>query len=318
VLAVILLLQTLVVAVSGPPSSPETLPVHLAASGEFEREGLAVKLRVARSGAGAAADLLEGRADLAVAPLESMLRSRTTPAATAPFALIFGLTAAPPVALVAELSAAHRLEDLVGSTVAVPGPGAPELAWLGALLERLRIPAGRIGFLGTGRRGVLPALERGEVRAALVPEPLATRVLGTGRAVLLADFRDPVAATRTLGDTSVNTAVFVRADRAPPDAALVAFARALLRARQRLASARPEELARSLPPEVVGLPDEFADLVPVARRLYLPDGLVTPEQVRRSVALAAGRLPLPAPARAWRAEALVQMGPLRQALTGPH
>jgi ABC-type nitrate/sulfonate/bicarbonate transport system substrate-binding protein len=47
----------------------------------------------------------------------------------------------------------------------------------------------QVSVKSLGARGVVKALDSGEVHVALVPEPMATQLLRQGRAKLLADFR---------------------------------------------------------------------------------------------------------------------------------
>src|SRR4029450_3985712 len=66
VLGLIVLLQTLIVAVSGPATSPEYLPIRVAeAEGYFAVEGLAVTVRTTRAESGAAQALAQAPRDLA-------------------------------------------------------------------------------------------------------------------------------------------------------------------------------------------------------------------------------------------------------------
>src|SRR5438067_656747 len=106
-----------------------------------------------------------------------------------------------------------------------------------------------------------------------------------GRARVLVDLRTPAAVAQALGSPTVNAAVFVRADRRPRDRDLAAFARAVLAAEQRLATAPAEELAAKLGKSVLGAGDEFAGRVEAARAMYLADGLVSAEQVKQTIAL---------------------------------
>src|SRR3990170_6337940 len=115
-LGLIVLLQTLVVAVSGPATSPQYLPLRVAAAeGDFAREGLDVRLRTTRAESGAAEALAQGQAGLAATPLEAMLRLGPRQP-TQHASLVFGLTAAPPCALV------------VGAAQAAAGGGGGDLA----------------------------------------------------------------------------------------------------------------------------------------------------------------------------------------------
>src|SRR5262249_24434304 len=98
-LGVILLAQALTLAVSGPAASIAYLPIPVAlAAGSLPREGLAVPVRPVRNAVEAADALVLGSADLAATTLEAMAR-RASGEAGSKVRLAFGLTAAPPVAL---------------------------------------------------------------------------------------------------------------------------------------------------------------------------------------------------------------------------
>ena len=132
-LGAIMLAQALTLAVSGPSSSPEYLPLRVAdAEGYFVREGLAVTVTTTRAEPGAAEALTQGQADLVATSLEAMLRFGPRTSRQAP-RLVLGLTAAPPVALLiadAQKELVRSIEDLPGTRVGIGSPGAPEQAWL--------------------------------------------------------------------------------------------------------------------------------------------------------------------------------------------
>src|SRR5438105_2943614 len=97
-LGTVILAQALTLAVSGPTSSPEYLPLRVAeAEGYFAKEGLAVTLKTTRAEPGAAEALAQGQVDLAATSLEAILRFGPRTAKQGP-RLVLGLTAAPPVA----------------------------------------------------------------------------------------------------------------------------------------------------------------------------------------------------------------------------
>jgi NitT/TauT family transport system substrate-binding protein len=316
----IVLLQTLTLAVSGPATSPEYLPIRVAeAEGYFAREGLALNVRTTRAESGAAEALAQGQADLAATTLEALLRFGPRQPSQTP-RLVFGLTAAPPVALLVagpHAATVRSVEDLAGLRVGVTTPGAPEHAWFGWLLARRGVSVAQVHVLSLGGRGLLAAIDSGEIHAALVPEPLASRLLADGRAKLLADFRAPAAVADALGKATVNAAVFVRADRRPKDADLAAFARALLAAEERIRKAGAEALAARLPKRVVGTQDEFEIRLETARAACLADGLVGAEEVQQTLAVVRAHTPLPATLHISRPEEMLHTEPLRRALTAP-
>jgi len=300
VLALIVLLQTLTLAVSGPATSPEYLPIWVAAAdGHFNRQGLRVTLRMTRSEVGAAEALAQSQVDLAATSLEALLRFGIRDGQNP--RLLLGLTAAPPAALVgdAEHGRLRTVADLTGQRVALSAPGAAEHAWLTLLLARARLTPAQIHLTSVGNRGLERALMSGEVRAALVLEPMASSLLADRRTTLLADLRTPAMAQQALGVPTVSAAVFVRAERRPGERELAAFTRAILAAEERLgAHTAPAELATKLPKNVVGPSVEaFEARVRQARTLYLADGRVSSEQLEATLELLRGHLPLPARAR---------------------
>jgi NitT/TauT family transport system substrate-binding protein len=312
VLAVILLIQTLTIAVPDPPTSPEYLPLRVAAAyGDFAREGLEVTLKPSRSEPAAAEALARAEVNLAATTLDSILRFGAPRGATMP-RLAFGLTAAPPVALLASATVEPRIrsvEDLRGLRIAVSTPGAPERAWLTALLTAPPGPPIKANTISVGGRGATAlALEQNAAEAALVREPQATDVLGGGQAVMLADLRDPTAVARTIGKPTVNAAVFVHPDRIVAVETLDAFRRALVAAEQRIASMDAAALVVQLPPDVVGVPEEFTRRIETMSRIYLPDGLVTPDQLAASIALIRAHVPLSPTTRIPPADELLIMG----------
>ncbi len=306
-LGLIVLLQTLILAVSGPATSPEYLPIRVAeAEGYFAAEGLAVTVRTTRAESGAAEALAQGQADLAATTLEAMLRFGLRAVSQAP-RLVFGFTAAPPVALIvgaSHVNTVRSIDDLSALRVGVTTPGAPEHAWFSWLLARSGMSVAQVAVTSLGARGIVSAIDSGEVHVALVPEPMATQLLDQGRAKLLADFRTPRAVVQTIGASTVSAAVFARADRRPPDRALFALGRALKRAEQRIRTGEARELAAKLPPQVVGEPEDFAERIATSRSLYLPDGA---DQVQQTIAIIRAHTPLPQSVKIPRPEDMLQI-----------
>jgi ABC-type nitrate/sulfonate/bicarbonate transport system substrate-binding protein len=309
-LGLIVLAQTLVLAVSGPATSPEYFPIRVAeAEGYFAGEGLAISVRTTRAESGAAEALAQGQADFAATTLEAVLRFGLRATSPSP-RLVFGLTAAPPVALLVaarHVDTVRSIEDLSALRVGVTTPGAPEHAWFGWLLARAGLSVAQLSVTSLGARGLVAAVDAGDVHVGLVPEPAATQLLGRGRAKLLADFRTPRAAADTLGSRTVNAAVFTRADRRPADRDLAGLARALRKAEQRIRTAEARELGGKLATRVVGEPDDFEARVATARTLFLSDGAVSVEQVQQSIAIIRAHTPLPQSVKIPRPEELLQI-----------
>ena len=309
-------LLTLTVAVSGPPSSPEYLPLRIAeAEGYFTREGVEVTLRTTRAEVGAAEALAQGQADLAATSLDAVLRFGSRPTRAVP-RIVFGLTAAPPVVLLAAAQAgtSQSVEKLAGLKVGLTAPGVPEHTWLMGILARAHVAPGQIQLVSLGTRGLEAALDAAEVHAGVVHEPAASRLLAGGRATLLADLRSPAAVAGALGRVTVNAGVFIRPDRRVDERELAAFLRALLAAEDRLKTANAAVIAGRLPARALGPPEDFETRLQALRDLYLPQGRVTADQLRETIALIQATAPLPARLKLPRPEEMLHLEPLRKAL----
>jgi NitT/TauT family transport system substrate-binding protein len=319
-LGVIVLLQSLVLAIAGPVTSPEYLPLRVAESeGYYTREGLSVVVRTTRAEPGAAEALVQGQADLVATSLDAMLRFGPRSVNQGP-RVVFGLTAAPPVALLVPTSQTgivRSLSDLAGTRVGLSSPGAPEQAWFGWLLARAGLSIAQMWVVSHGSRGLVAAVESGDVHSGLVSEPAASRLVAEGRAQVLVDLRSPAAVARAIGSPTVNAAVFARADRRPRDRDLTAFAKAVLAAEERIATGKADELAARLPQRLGTPADEFAARLEATRRIYLPDGLVTAEQLRETQALIRAHQPLPVTSRVPPPEEMLHIEPLRRLLSAP-
>ena len=119
-----------------------------------------------------------------------------------------------------------------------------------------------------------------------------------------------IVAATVLGSSTVNAAVFARADRRPADRDLANLVRALRKAEQRLRAVEARDLAGRLPTRVLG---EFADFearLSASRGLYLPDGVVSADQLQQTIAIIRTHTPLPQSVKIPRAEdMLLQLKP---------
>jgi NitT/TauT family transport system substrate-binding protein len=305
------------ISVAGPATAPEYLPLYVAeAGGYFAEEKLEVTLKVERSEGDAAQALARGGADIAATSLDAAYRQGHV--AGAPPLLLFGLTAAPPVALL--VSPQHKdtvrsPADLRGQMVGLPGVGTPEQAMLATILLRAGVKIHQVPLRTFSSRGLAGALEQGEVAAAMLSDPWVTRLTQEGVASTLADLRTRSDAARWLGAETVHAALFVRADDRPGDQELVALCRALLRAVARVAETPAEALASVLPASVTGKPDDFALRAAGARHSFLPGGRITLDVLKASIGQARERAPLPAAVKLpwWQWSTLLLAGPLERA-----
>jgi ABC-type nitrate/sulfonate/bicarbonate transport system substrate-binding protein len=295
----VLLQATLTISVAGPPTATEYLPLRVAAAhGDFAAEGLAITLADSRGEVAAAEALGKGRSALAATSLEAALRLGDTKGT--PPHIVAGLTRAPAVALLvaaAHESSVRSLRDLPGRTVVIPAPGTPEHGALAALLAHAGVPASRVVIESRGDVGAAAALAAGQVAAGMLGDPWASRLLAERKAIALIDLRVPGEAARWLGGETVHAALFARADFRPGEAEVAGLRRALTRALERIRTGTPDEVARGLPPGVLGRVEDWPLRLDGARATFLSDGRVTAEALSRSVALVRERSPIPARVR---------------------
>lgn len=315
-LAALLLQATLTIGVAGPVTAPEYLSVRLAEAAAATTEGgrRPLALRTFRSTVDAAEALAAGRVDLVATSLDAALRVGHVQGA--PPRLVFGLTAAPPVVLLTPAGKQDQVRtpaDLAGKTVGITAPGTAEAEALSALLARVGVTPDRVRITSFGERLLARAVAAGEVDAALIGDPWATRLVGEGQAIVVADFRRPDEAARWLGKESVHAAVFVAATSRLDAAELIPVARALLVAQRRIRSAPAADLAESFGGSVVGDREDFALRVEGARALFLPDGVVSPEALEASIDLVQARARLPVVVKLPRLDRLLFLEPLRRA-----
>ena len=313
-LGLILLLQSLTIAVSGPPTSPEYLPIRVAdAYGYFAKEGVTVTIKSTRAESGAAEALAQGQADLAATSVEAMFRfGYRVPSPR----IVFALTAAPPTPLL--VSAAHAgvasVKDLEHGKIAFVMPGSPEQIWLLALLAKSGIRATGVELLSLGARGVVTAIDSGDAVAAFISEPAATGLVTDGRARLLVDFKSPPAIADALGAPTVHAAVFSRGDRRPNDRDLGAFARAVLAAEQLIATGKAATLAERLPRSIVSSEDEFVRRVEATQGIYLPGGLVTADALAHTIDIVRTHVALPRLLKIPKPQDMLYLEPTRRAV----
>jgi len=305
------------IAVAGPATSPEYLPLFVAQSeGYFAQEKLEVTLTIERSESDAAQAMARGRADIAATSLDAAYRVGHVKGALPP--LLFGLTAAPPVAIL--VSPGHKEtvrspRDLRGQPVGLPGVGTPEQAMLATILARAGVKIHHVPLRSFSNRALAGALEQGEVAAAVMADPWVTRLVDESAVSILVDLRTRSDAARWLGAETVHAALFLRADAAVGEQDQVALAKALLRAVARVSGAPAETLAAGLPASVIGQPGDFALRVAGARQIYLPRGRVTEDMLKASVRQARERVEMPAAVKLpwFRWSPLLLTGPLERA-----
>jgi sulfonate transport system substrate-binding protein len=284
------------VAVGGPAEDPAYLPVHAAAAlGTFEAEGIQVTLKRAKHPTGAMSDLRDRKAGIAVAALDEAIRGAWM--RKLPVQVLVAHVRAPAVALLvspAARDAVRRIEDLRGKPVGIPGPGTTAHLLLATLLRGARVQPWEVETRSVGASALLAQFGTGDLAAAMVDEPWTSRLLDAGQVGVLLDLRQPAEVERVLRGPFyevVSVAVSPPKDgkkaakaktgaaktappplEPPPEAVLVAYARAVARVQVWLATASPQAVAERLPAALVGDRARFTARLGAAQAAYAGSG----------------------------------------------
>jgi len=282
----------LLVAVAGPPSSPEYFPLRIAVAGSPDVGGQPVELRTFRSEVLAATALADGKVALAATSLDAALRIGH--ARGKPPRLVAALTSAPAVALMVSSAETRvdELSDLRGRRIGTTGPGTPGAHALETLLARRELTLSHVTTVSLDEAALVAALARGQLAAAMLSDPWVTRLVQEGHARPLIDLRRRADQTRWLGAETIHAGLFARADTKLGAAELDAVRHVLDQATARARTAAPEALLTGLPASVRGLPADWTLRVEGARETYR-SGPVTTELLDASIDLVKLRAPLP-------------------------
>lgn len=294
----LLLAAALAVSVGGPADDPAYLPVHAAAAlATFEAEGVQVTLRRAKHPAAAMEMLKDDGAAVAVTTADQAVRGAW--ARGVPVRVLVAHRSAPAAALLVSATHAGRVTGVAalrGQRVGIPGPGTTSYFALVALLRRQKLGPADLGLVSLGGTALLTRLASGELAAAMVEEPWASRAIASGAATVLVDLRGPEDAVRHLGGPFYEVASVARADEkrlGELESPLVAYTRALLRVQHWLATTPAAAVAGRLPAGLVGDPERFTARLEAARAGYAPGGHATDAGLQATLEMLRGGTPWP-------------------------
>jgi len=226
------------------------IPYEVArAHGYYEKEGLDVELVYARGGGAAMQALVGGAVDYGATALDVALTAYVKGAPIRRFIStgklpLFALAVAPKAAKVIT-----SIKALEGHTVGISGLGNADHALCLFLLHQAGADASRVQFATMGPN-LLEALRLGQVDAGMVQEPALTLIVKAGGRVLV-NAMQTADAHKYLGGNYEFMGVAVRVAEIPSRVdEMKALARALSGALQAVQTLSPDDLVKSLPPEM--------------------------------------------------------------------
>ncbi|MGH6973765.1 MAG: ABC transporter substrate-binding protein [Stellaceae bacterium] len=226
------------------------IPYEVArAHGYYDKEGLGVELVYARGGGAAMQALVGGAVDYGATALDVALEAYNKGAQIRRFLStgklpLFALAVSPKAA-----ATITTIKSLEGHTVGVSGLGNADHALCLFLLHQAGADASRVQFAAMGPN-LLEALRLGQVDAGMVQEPALTLIEKAGGRVLV-NAMQTADARKYLGGNYEFMGVAARAAEIPARTdEMKALARALSGALQAVQTLSPDDLVKSLPPEM--------------------------------------------------------------------
>lgn len=219
------------------------------AQGFYAKEGLDLELVYSRGGGVAMEALVGGAVDYGATALDVALTAYSKGASIRRFLStgklpLFALAVAPKMA--AQIA---DLKGLEGRTVGVSGLGNADHALALYLLKQAGADSAKVQFAVLGPN-LLEALRQGAVDAGLVQEPALTLVVQAGGRVLV-NAMDAADARKYLGGDYEFMGVAVRTPEIPVRREeMKALARALQSGLKAVQTLSPDDLVKSLPPEM--------------------------------------------------------------------
>ena len=263
----------------GTKGSLILLPWELAkALNYFDEANIDLELQYAPNATQAAAALVAGTADFGGSSLDHSIRAQLQ---GKPTRMIVSFARLPGVALVARPDRKAQLSSLLalrGTTIAIPGIGSGAHVLLTYLLRSQASldPDHDYRVQAFAPAEFAGALERGDVAAAMITDPLITQLISSGKAALIVDLRHEDETVKTLGGRYQFTGAVARADMLDGNPALVQrVVNVLVRTLRYIARTPASEIAAAMPADLVGSDRQLYIAALETSKQYLsPDGTI--------------------------------------------
>src|SRR5438128_7451280 len=244
----------------------------------FDDANIDLELQYAANATQAAAALVGGTADFGGSSLDHSIRAQLQ---GKPTRMIVSFARLPGVALVARPDRRSQLSSLAalrGTTIGVPGIGSGAHVLLTYLLRSQASldPDHDYRVQAFAPAEFAGALERGDVAAAMITDPLITQLISSGKAALIVDLRHEDETVKTLGGRYQFTGAVARADMLDAKPALVQrVVNVLVRTLRYIARTPASEIAAAMPADLVGSDRQLYIAALETSKQYLsPDGAI--------------------------------------------
>jgi len=287
-IALLLVMLALTPGVAGSAGEPVTLAysqigllAHLpwqVALGQkyFEEQGLEPKGYNFESGAKSIAALIGGSADFAANALEHAVKAKVQ---GKDLVYVFSSTRLPGFGLAVASTQKGEIKsvaDLKGKLVGVSGIGAASHVLLDYILKKNGVDPKEVKVIAVGLSTFPPALEGGKIVAGMAGEPFFSRMVAKGTAVSLGNLSSLKETQAILGGEYVFSGAITRPDVIQKRPQVVQkVVTALVKASHFIETKSPEQVADSVPADLLGDRAQYVEALRASREIYAPLGMVS-------------------------------------------
>ena len=280
--------ETVLVAAGGR-AQVNFIPLTLAERlGYFKAEGLNVEVFDYQAGSRSVEALVAGNVDLVTGAYEHTLLMQHRGIEIQALVLLartYGLV----IALSKEQAAKYRSpRDLKGLRIGVSAPGSTTALVLEVFLRKAGMTLDDVSVIAVGQSAAaVAAMKYGKIDGIVNPDPVSTKLVNDGDAVVILDSRTEQGAAEMHGGYLASSAILTTpAFVARRPAAAQAFANAMVRTLIWLRTASVDDIIANLPLEyLAGDKDLYRQALVANRRNYSEDGRITTELAGNTLAL---------------------------------
>jgi NitT/TauT family transport system substrate-binding protein len=254
------------------------LPLTLAERlGYFKEQGLNVTITDFGGGAKSLQSLIGGSADVVTGAYEHTIRMQVK---GQPIVAVTELGRFPGIVLAVKKDKAAQVKsfkDLKGMKIGVTAPGSSTNFFVNALIAKEGLKPTDVSIIGVGAGpSAVAAMKKGDIDAISNLDPVITKLVTDGDAVVMADSRTEADNVKLFGGNNPAAVVYFKADFVEKNPNTVQrVVNAFHKTLKWLEKATPEQIAATVPPEYhLGDKDLYMKAVEASRPMYSKDGVI--------------------------------------------
>lgn len=279
---------TLTLGVGGKPLL-YYLPLTIAErNGYFKEEGLDVTVNDFGGGAKSLQALIGGSIDVVTGAYEHTIRMQ---AKGQDIVSVIELGRFPGIVLVVRKDKAEQykaIKDLKGATIGVTAPGSSTNFFMNFLLAKVGLKPEDVSFVGVGGgASAVAQIKRGEIDAMVNLDPVITKVVTDGDAVVLADSRTEAGNQEIFGGANPAAVLYMKTDFVAENPVTTQkLVNAFYKALKWLHTASPEDVAKAVPEEyLLGDASLYKAAFTASKPTYSLTGVIPPAGMKNALGM---------------------------------